>query len=245
MVKFLLKLLLGAFIALIAIRIFIPESPLYKNWISPFTEPLFVDIFDNLKNKIGKPIIESDNAKFEEQRINECAGKVESVSYDQSWYDLKNDRCFRTHISIDSISICESYNNRINLTINTLDTMSYYHELYRTLVDHDRSSMGDIMQKFKLISESQQLGYYDFAEMVITFIQKIPYTLLLRNTASDAIKEGGFSEEYISKKRGSYVENVKYGIYSPIEFLYYRKGDCDTRTLLAYSIILPKFQTTS
>ncbi|MBK9250333.1 MAG: hypothetical protein IPM69_20050 [Ignavibacteria bacterium] len=52
------------------------------------------------------------------------------------------------------------------------------------LVDYDSPlATPDIMQKFKSIYESQNLGYYEFAEMVITFIQNMPYTLILNKTA--------------------------------------------------------------
>lgn len=265
MFKRFFKLIFYIFIIILLIRVFIPESLIYKDLIGPYTEPIFIAIIDGIMNQnqeieyhdtteiladepiIEEPIIfenidtahnlESDNIDIEQQRITECANKIESASYVRSWYNLQKGRFFKTHITIDNFNVCKSNMNRNSLNINYVDEKSYYEELYGKLVDYDNPLLADILQNFRSIYKSQNLSYYEFAEMVITFIQNVPYTLILNKTATDAISEGGFAADYISNNKGPYVENVKYGLQSPVEFLYNRKGDCDTRTVLAYSIL--------
>jgi hypothetical protein len=74
------------------------------------------------------------------------------------------------------------------------------------------------------------------AEMVITFIQEIPYCLVHEGSCSDAIKYGGFMQEYHQADKPCLPQIIG-GVQSPYEFLHNLKGDCDTRSLLGHAIL--------
>jgi hypothetical protein len=75
------------------------------------------------------------------------------------------------------------------------------------------------------------------AEMVITFIQEIPYCLVHEESCQKAIKSGDdFMVSYHQQNKPC-LPNIIGGVQSPYEFLHNLKGDCDTRSLLGFSIL--------
>ena len=72
--------------------------------------------------------------------------------------------------------------------------------------------------------------------MVVAFIQEIPYVLVHDESCEKAIAEGGFMAEYHSEGRPCLPEIVA-GVQSPYEFIHNMQGDCDTRSLLGYTIL--------
>jgi hypothetical protein len=62
-----------------------------------------------------------------------------------------------------------------------------------------------------------------FARMIVAFVQDIPYQYVLSDNC-----EG---------RAGECNPFVSWGIYAPVEFMYHLKGDCDTRTVLLYTLL--------
>ena len=93
-----------------------------------------------------------------------------------------------------------------------------------------------IHHMFDSIQVKQKLSRTRFAEMIVTCIQDIPYTLVLPQECDPEIYNDRFIYDYLNA--GNKCEpNVKFGIYSPVEFAANLVGDCDTRTVLLYSIL--------
>ena len=81
------------------------------------------------------------------------------------------------------------------------------------------------------------MNQIEVAEMVVTFIQEIPYYLVHDGTCQMAIQSGNdFVREYHRAKKPC-ISNIKGGVQSPYEFLHNLKGDCDTRSLLGFTIL--------
>ncbi len=191
----------------------------------------------NQKNK--KNVIRKDknNQNSNQQNIAKNCENLSNAKYNQSWKDLQQSHNYLAKIAVNAQTACKSNSFRENLTINyTGDDETYYSELYGKLVKFCSPKMVNIFKTFEIIQKNKKLNQEEFAEMVVTFIQSIPYTLILDKSAKDAINQGGFAADYIKEKK-PYVENIKFGLQSPIEFLYNKKGDCDTRTVLAYTIL--------
>ena len=78
-------------------------------------------------------------------------------------------------------------------------------------------------------------------EYVCSSIQDIPYTLILNENNGCPCEQdfGSFSAncKVQSDGRGCCDAVMPSGIYSPFEFVYKETGDCDTRALLAYTIL--------
>ena len=59
--------------------------------------------------------------------------------------------------------------------------------------------------------------------MIVAFVQDIPYQYVLSDGCQNKVGE---CNPYVS-----------WGIYSPVEFMHHLKGDCDTRTVLLYTLL--------
>ncbi len=64
----------------------------------------------------------------------------------------------------------------------------------------------------------------DFATMVVAFVQDIPYEYVIQ-------------EECTGSETAPCNGNVMLGLYSPVEFLGKMHGDCDTRTVVLYTLL--------
>ena len=73
--------------------------------------------------------------------------------------------------------------------------------------------------------------------MIVTFVQDIPYALVLDNGCDASLYNDRFTRNYLLNKLGECDGYQQFGINTPVEFLTNLKGDCDTRTLLLYTIL--------
>jgi hypothetical protein len=95
---------------------------------------------------------------------------------------------------------------------------------------------------FSILSQTShipKLNQLQIAEMVTTFIQEIPYVLVHQNSCQQIIKSAprnSFVVTYHNEHKPC-LANIPGGIQSPYEFLHNLKGDCDTRSVLGYSIL--------
>ena len=63
------------------------------------------------------------------------------------------------------------------------------------------------------------------------------YKVVLENGCDASLYNDPFTRNYLLNNQGDCDPNEKFGINTPVEFLAYLKGDCDTRTLLLYTIL--------
>jgi len=100
---------------------------------------------------------------------------------------------------------------------------SIYSQVYHEQKDYINS----IITSLNNLRKDRELNRNQFARVIVSFVQDIPYTLVLAEQRC----------EHRTDYEGPCVSDVKYGIYTPIEFLSHLRGDCDTRTLLLYTIL--------
>jgi hypothetical protein len=112
---------------------------------------------------------------------------------------------------------------------------------YGPLYEHDKLILDDLIQQMKKYIKGNNLDYMNALEYVCSSIQDIPYTLILNETNGCPCEQdfGSFSAncKVQSDGRGCCDEVMPFGVYSPFEFVYKETGDCDTRALLAFTIL--------
>lgn len=154
------------------------------------------------------------------------------------WRNLKG-KAFKIKFYYSEKDLISSRNYRNSLN-------SYSTTLYRQLHRHDALMLKPVIEAFKGLKIKYGLNRYEFLEAVVTFIQSIPYTYILdpgRACGTTIINSKGYKHSYPDLNCKPNIppgccDNVKpWGLYAPIEFLIQETGDCDTRTLLAYSIL--------
>lgn len=115
---------------------------------------------------------------------------------------------------------------------------------YMKLIRFDASNMNRIYKQFYEIAQQNNLDYTETAEMIVSCVQHIPYTLVIHNSKEEFLlyltltnQQNGFAYQYIMEGR-PLIDNIKtFGVQSPVEFSYNLKGDCDTRTTWLYTVL--------
>ena len=127
-------------------------------------------------------------------------------------------------------------NKRKSIQPNTSNSLVYWNKIYSSMIQSDRGKLTEICQMYDKIGKEQNLNYNQFADMVVTSIQWIPYVLVLEKSCEDSRSDGGFVTEYLLSGKPC-LGNIKFGIQSPVEFMSNFKGDCDTRSVLCFMIL--------
>jgi hypothetical protein len=125
------------------------------------------------------------------------------------------------------------FKNNLQLTQNSIDG---YDEVLYSLKERDKGKLNGLYQLFDSINKVNQLSKIKFAEMVVSFVQDIPYALILEKDCNVSSYTDSFTRKYLLSPEALCEGGQKFGINTPAEFLVNLKGDCDTRTLLLYTI---------
>ncbi len=112
----------------------------------------------------------------------------------------------------------------------------YFKGVYNEFSSHDISKIDSLTNYYAKESERKKLTREETAEMVVTCIQEIPYYLVHDGSCEMAASQGGFLLTYHREGKPC-LPNIIAGVQSPYEFIHNLKGDCDTRSLLAYTIL--------
>jgi hypothetical protein len=116
------------------------------------------------------------------------------------------------------------------------DELLYFHDLYKDLSTYDKHKLDTLVHYFNSRRRSKNLDPLATSEMVISFVQEIPYVLVHDGNCVQALLNGGFIADY-HVQRKECLPNIVAGVQSPYEFAHNMKGDCDTRSLLAYTLL--------
>jgi hypothetical protein len=162
-----------------------------------------------------------------------------STEKEIQWFDfIKNE--YLAKYATSSLMFFESQKKAAELAAigNPASTVSYFNGLYTGMVKNDNPKIQEIIKQFADKSRSKNLNPLETAEMVTTFVQEIPYYLVHDYTCQQIIdnSDSAFISSYHRDGKPC-LPNIPGGVQSPYEFLHNLKGDCDTRSLLAFTIL--------
>lgn len=144
-------------------------------------------------------------------------------THKRAWLEYTWNDEFCTQYSLEHDSVLSAAYFRANSKVrNWQNDDDFWREIYKQLYFHDRfavSALQDSLQR-----RGSGLDRDAFARMVVAFVQDIPYNYIMPKGC----------EGYDSHPC---VPNERYGILSPVEFLYRLQGDCDTRTVLLFTLL--------
>lgn len=148
-------------------------------------------------------------------------------SIGRTWVDYDNQQFCTTYLSYDTLVKQSSAFRKSYADDSTQDFYAAWGQLYEHMYNHDKTYFPRLIDSLKAIQERYQLDRDEFANVVVSFVQDIPYTYILDYTEScNTISDGT-----------PCVDNIRFGILTPYEFLHTLYGDCDTRTVLLYTIL--------
>ncbi len=144
----------------------------------------------------------------------------------RNWQLLQTNKQFcANYHSFESISQQRGV-ERNEIASAGLDYNNYWGSVYQHLVNQNKPYIRFIADSLQRISVNEKFDRTEFASLVVSFVQDIPYSYVMGNDC-DSVK----------KSKHPCVGNMAFGILSPYEFLHTLYGDCDTRAVLLYALL--------
>lgn len=112
-----------------------------------------------------------------------------------------------------------------------------YDGMLTALQANDRSLLPGVYQLLDSIRVQRHLYRIAFAKVVVAFVQDIPYSLVLDRDCNPDLYSDPFTRRYLQTADASCSGYQRFGVNTPVEFMGTLKGDCDTRTLLLYTLL--------
>jgi hypothetical protein len=167
-----------------------------------------------------------DTSEYQDNgdNLNEGIDEKEYIHQSIRWHSYTNKK-YKFNYRIKESDYENAQQNRSTYTGAT------WGEIYQNLYDNDKNMLTGIYRKF----DSLKTGYsaIDFARLVVSSVQEVPYTWILVDDCSTA-------PNYREIQNSGYkcLGNIKnYAVLSPAEFLVTHEGDCDTKSMVIYTIL--------
>ena len=166
-----------------------------------------------------------------EERLN--SGENFLMSYKINWND-NSKRKHSTTLSVNSSEYFKSKEFKDNLQLDL--RLKNIPVIYSDISKRDYKKLSNIYSSLKEIQSSNpSLSRKEFADVMVTMVQNIPYGLQIPGDCKVSYENSDMVKKLV--KSGFTCEsNVKFGIYTPLEFVGNFKGDCDTRTVFLYTL---------
>lgn len=145
-------------------------------------------------------------------------GQKYSGSYWLRLSDVRKSSAFRNAIAVD------------------LSYLSGYNEVVAECSEFDQAILPGVYAMFDSLRDANKFDDKKFAEALVSFVQDIPYTLILEDICSPWQYKDAFVREYLLGG-GKCRPYTKFGLLTPSEFLATLDGDCDTRALLLFTLL--------
>ncbi|MBL7778461.1 MAG: hypothetical protein JNK66_09240 [Chitinophagales bacterium] len=190
---------------------------------------LFNNPFPSVKRRIAENSPEEVSRKKTDPQYSDTV-----IAHYRSWNDYQGKK-YGAWMEILKSDFTKAKYNRLNLPYDLSNSYDYNRVVY-SLKNFDQDKLALLYSVFDSIKTKNNLNEMQFAEMIVCCIQDIPYTLILDNDCNARLYDDAFIQGYL-KNGGKCEGYIKYGLYSPVEFSANLLGDCDTRTLLLYTIL--------
>jgi hypothetical protein len=149
------------------------------------------------------------------------------VKHSRKWNDASGKR-YSGHFTVSETVFNNAKKNR-----RVIYTDEGWGQVYNELVIHDIYYMKEIISMYDSIRNARNLNETDFANMIVSSVQSIPYALIVASSCQEPEVQ-----EMVNEFQCSCLGNIRnYGIQSPIEFMYNQMGDCDTRAVFLYLVL--------
>lgn len=146
--------------------------------------------------------------------------------HQRDWEMVNHSKSFCTsYESLDSLSLSiGEKRNRIHSDEESYE--AYWGEVYSELVKESEFHLNFLVDSLIQLSLKKNLSRGELAELVVTFVQDIPYSYVRSKPCSETNNYGK-----------PCVGNITFGLLSPYEFIHSLYGDCDTRAVLIYALL--------
>jgi hypothetical protein len=201
-----------------------------------------INVFNHSSNSyIPKPIVQEkpEERKPQYNPIVDTLNKEQTpdtlITHFRSWQDYDGN-IYEGKFWVRKSAFTNASNYKRNLTI-TENTVNNYDKIVYSLKENDKQNLAGVYQLFDSIKNTKNLTSKGFAETIVSFVQDIPYAVVLPNACDPNLYADDFIRKYLSSEDARCDGYEKFGINTPVEFMATLQGDCDTRTLLLYTML--------
>ncbi|MBS1683513.1 MAG: hypothetical protein JSS76_02090 [Bacteroidetes bacterium] len=194
----------------------------------------FINLLQKPLPVVKRSQLLQDDSQEKIRTKNEVGYSDSLISHMRIWKDYR-DTLYQASIDILKSDLLASQRDRTTLPF-TLNSTSDYNLIVDSLSRFDNKGLKRVYFMFDSLRTKYKLSETQFAEVIVSCIQDIPYVLVLDKDCSATSYNDGFIKKYLQTE-GNCEGNVKYGLFSPVEFAANIKGDCDTRALLLYTVL--------
>ncbi|GGI23275.1 DnaJ domain-containing protein [Pedobacter mendelii] len=157
------------------------------------------------------------------------------ITHYMTWEDYKG-KTYEGNFSVKKSAWDQAHFYKQNLDISG-DSENNYDKIIFSLKENDKDKLAGLYSMFDSIERGNKPNPMEFAEIIVSFVQAIPYTIILPNECNSKYYQDEFTAKYLSSPDARCDGFEKYGINTPVEFVANLNGDCDTRTLLLYTVL--------
>ncbi len=148
-----------------------------------------------------------------------------TVVHHRVWKDLDdNERSFSFGISDIDNEDAFRFRDNVNVVEDGTEK-GFWHNLYLDLYDHDKNILQPLRDSLQDLAIKDNLKTDGLLYATVSMVQDIEYNYVLQ------------SDSCFTHSDHPCVPLQRYGVLSPVEFMYSLAGDCDTRTLLLFTLL--------
>jgi len=189
-----------------------------------FAIVIFAVVLLNLKNQIDRTfslgLTDEIDERIRLHTDSTAAGISKYYLSQQTWKDFKRKK-HTLPFKVNYEDVLKSEKNRNAFKMTRQFTWGSF---YKYLVDNDAPLIEELSLSFYTYQKEKNMSRRDFAELIISSIQDIPYNLILSKACKKSDVQPCFG-------------HIKLGVFAPAEFVSNLRGDCDTRTVLIYTLL--------
>jgi hypothetical protein len=190
---------------------------------------------------IPKPIVQ-DRPEEKKPQLNPIIDTTNSVDFPdtlithfRAWQDYDGNS-YEGKFWVRKSALFNAHTFKNNLSLVESNERNYDEIIFR-LKENDKENLTGIYQLFDSLKTTKNLSAKEFAEMMVSFVQDIPYSVVLPSACDPNLYADDFIRNYLSSTDAKCDGYEKFGINTPVEFMATLQGDCDTRTLLLYTLL--------
>lgn len=157
------------------------------------------------------------------------------IVHHRVWKDY-SDSSYEGDIWVRASDLAQSGGYKNHLVVPR-DPVVGYDRMLHALQANDRTLLQGVFNLLDSIRTRHHLDPVAFVNMVVSFVQDIPYALILDRDCNPDLYSDPFTRRYLRMADASCSGFQRFGINTPVEFMGTLKGDCDSRTLLLYTLL--------
>ena len=148
------------------------------------------------------------------------------------WEDSNKEK-YSTYLKVNSDYV--TYETNVKQSFPSLRTEQDYNRLLSNLYSESEESLYFVYKSLDSLKTKNGISNQKFPDVVVSMIQSIPYYAILDSSCSPYDYQDQYLRELL--QNNPCQGYIKHGIKSPAEFLKDLKADCDSRTLLLYTVL--------